>query len=30
MHADTKGELYYALDFLKAHRETMSVEEPVL
>jgi thymidine phosphorylase len=30
MHADTRGELHYALDFLRAHRETLSVEEPVL
>jgi thymidine phosphorylase len=30
MHADTKGELHYALDFLGSHQETMSVEERVL
>jgi len=26
MHADTRGELHYALDFLKAHPETLRVE----
>ena len=30
MHADTTGELHYALDFLEAHQETVSVEERVL
>ncbi len=30
MHADTTGELHYALDFLETHQETMSVEERVL
>jgi thymidine phosphorylase len=30
MHADTTGELHYALDFLATHQETMSVEERVL
>lgn len=29
MHADTRGELHYALDFLATHRETLSIEEPV-
>lgn len=29
MHADTAGELHYALDFLSAHPETLSIEEPV-
>jgi thymidine phosphorylase len=29
MHADTAGELHYALDFLNAHPETLSIEEPV-
>lgn len=30
MHADTPGELQYALDFLRAHPETLRVEEAVL
>jgi len=30
MHADTHGELQYALDFLRAHPETLRVEEQVL
>ena len=30
MHADTLGELHYALDFLAIHRETVSIEGPVL
>ena len=30
MHADTTGELHYALDFLETHQETMSVEERVV
>jgi thymidine phosphorylase len=30
MHADTRGELNYALDFLNSHPETLSVEEPVV
>ncbi len=29
MHADTAGEMNYALDFLKAHPETLSIEDPV-
>ncbi|MFM7785996.1 MAG: thymidine phosphorylase, partial [Gammaproteobacteria bacterium] len=30
MHADTQGELQYALEFLRAHPETLRVEEAVL
>ena len=29
MHADTTGEMNYALEFLKAHPETLSIEDPV-
>ena len=29
MHADTRGELHYALDFLASHPETLSLEDPV-
>jgi thymidine phosphorylase len=29
MHADTRGELHYALDYLKSHPETLSIEDPV-
>ncbi len=29
MHADTQGELHYALDYLKSHPETLSIENPV-